>query len=154
MKVAQVLKKEIKIKMNTLKVTGDLAEVEKIRTFLRENLQLLNLSNDAYYLIELSLLEICINIARYAYPEDKGEISLKIWQQQGRLFFEIRDWGIPFNPRKSKKPNIEEIIMKGKKGGLGIFISRKLMDGFNYKRENKQNVLTMYKKIKINGAET
>ena len=154
MKVAQVLKKEIKIKMNTLKVTGDLAEVEKIRTFLRENLQLLNLSNDAYYLIELSLLEICINIARYAYPEDKGEISLKIWQQQGRLFFEIKDWGIPFNPRKSKKPNIEEIIMKGKKGGLGIFISRKLMDGFNYKRENKQNVLTMYKKIKINGAET
>jgi len=149
-----VLKKETKIKMNTLKVTGDLAEVEKIRTFLRGNLQVLNLSNNAYYLIELSLLEICINIVRYAYPEDKGEISLKIWQQQGRLFFEIRDWGIPFNPRKSKKPDIEEIIMKGKKGGLGIFISRKLMDGFDYKRKNKQNVLTMYKRIKIDGAET
>lgn len=149
-----MLKKETKIKMNTLKVTGDLAEVEKIRTFLRENLQALNLSDKAYYLIELSLLEICINIARYAYPGDKGEISLKIWQQQEKLFFEIRDWGIPFNPRKSKKPDIEEIIRKGKKGGLGIFISRKLMDGFDYKRENKQNVLTMYKRIKIDGAGT
>lgn len=149
-----MLKKETKIKMNTLKVTGDLAEVEKIRTFLRENLQALNLSDKAYYLIELSLLEICINIVRYAYPEDKGEISLKIWQQQEKLFFEIRDWGIPFNPRKSKKPDIEEIIRKGKKGGLGIFISRKLMDGFDYKRENKQNVLTMYKRIKIDGAGT
>lgn len=149
-----MLKKETKIKMNTLKVTGDLAEVEKIRTFLRENLHALDLSNNAYYLIELSLLEICINIVRYAYPEDMGEISLTIWQQQGRLFFEIRDWGIPFNPRKSKKPNIEEIIRKGKKGGLGIFISRKLMDGFDYKHENKQNVLTMYKRIKIDGAET
>ncbi|TET70012.1 MAG: ATP-binding protein [Candidatus Aminicenantes bacterium] len=149
-----MLKKETKIKMNTLKVTGDLAEVEKIRTFLRENLQALNLSDKAYYLIELSLLEICINIARYAYPEDKGEISLKIWQQQEKLFFEIRDWGIPFNPRKSRKPDIEEIIRKGKKGGLGIFISRNLMDGFDYKRENKQNVLTMYKRIKIDGAGT
>ena len=149
-----MLKKETKIKMNTLKVTGDLAEVEKIRTFLRENLQALNLSDKAYYLIELSLLEICINIVKYAYPEDKGEISLKIWQQQEKLFFEIRDWGIPFNPRKSKKPDIEEIIRKGKKGGLGIFISRNLMDGFDYKRENKQNVLTMYKKIKIDGART
>lgn len=147
-------KKETKIKMNTLKVTGDLAEVEKIRTFLRKNLQALNLSDRAYYLIELSLLEICINIVKYAYPEDKGEISLKIWQQQEKLFFEIRDWGIPFNPRKSKKPDIEEIIRKGKEGGLGIFISRKLMDGFDYKRENKQNVLTMYKRIKIDGAET
>ena len=147
-------KKETKIKMNTLKVTGDLAEVERIRTFLRENLQALNLSDKAYYLIELSLLEICINIARYAYPEDKGEISLKIWQQQEKLFFEIRDWGIPFNPRKTKKPDIEEIIRKGKKGGLGIFISRKLMDGFDYKRENNQNVLTMYKRIKIDGAGT
>jgi len=149
-----MLKKETKIKMNTLKVTGDLAEVEKIRTFLRENLQALNLSDKAYYLIELSLLEICINIVKYAYPEDKGEISLKIWQQQEKLFFEIRDWGIPFNPRKSRKPDIEEIIRKGKKGGLGIFISRNLMDGFDYKRENKQNVLTMYKRIKIDGAGT
>jgi serine/threonine-protein kinase RsbW len=134
--------------MNTLKITGGLAEAEKIRTFLRENLQALNLSDNAYYQIELSLLEICINIVRYAYPEDEGEISLKIWQQQEKLFFEIRDWGIPFNPRKSKKPDIEEIIRKGKKGGLGIFISRKLMDGFDYKRENEQNVLTMYKRIK------
>jgi anti-sigma regulatory factor (Ser/Thr protein kinase) len=149
-----VLKNEIKIKMDTLKVAGDLAEVEKIRTFLRENLQVLNLSSHAYYLIELSILEICINIIRYAYPEDNGEISLKIWQEQERLFFEIRDWGIPFNPKKSKKPNIEEIIMKGKKGGFGIFISRKLMDGFDYKRENKQNILTMYKRIKMNGAQT
>jgi len=148
MKVGYVLKKETEIKMNTLKITGDLAEVKKIRTFLIENLQELNLSENAYYQIELSLLEICINIARYAYPEDKGEISLKIWQQQEKLYFEIRDWGIPFNPRKSKKPDIEEIIRKGKKGGLGIFISRNLMDGFDYKRENKQNVLTMYKRIK------
>jgi serine/threonine-protein kinase RsbW len=134
--------------MNTLKITGGLAEAEKIRTFLRENLQALNLSDNTYYKIELSLLEICINIVRYAYSEDEGEISLKIWQQQEKLFFEIRDWGIPFNPRKSKKPDIEEIIRKGKKGGLGIFISRKLMDGFDYKRENEQNVLTMYKRIK------
>jgi anti-sigma regulatory factor (Ser/Thr protein kinase) len=30
-------------------------------------------------------------------------------------------------------------------GGLGIFLARKLMDGFLYRREDDQNVLVMYK---------
>ena len=138
--------------METLKVTSDLAEVEKIRRFLRKNLKGLNISDKDYYKIEVSLLEICINIVRYAYPQDKGEILLKTWQQEGKIFLEIIDWGIPFDPRKAKKPDIKKSIKNEKKGGLGIFISRKLMDGFDYKRENNQNILTMYKKLTKAGA--
>jgi anti-sigma regulatory factor (Ser/Thr protein kinase) len=34
-----------------------------------------------------------------------------------------------------------------KKGGLGVFLTRKLMDGFIYQRKNDQNVLTIHKII-------
>ena len=64
------------------------------------------------------------------------------------MFVEIRDWGVPFNPRGLEEPDIQEIIKSEKKGGLGVFLSRKLMDGFDYKREKDQNVLTIYKTIK------
>ncbi len=138
--------------MGTLRVISELSEIEKIRGFLREDLKGLNISAKDYYQIELSLLEICINIIRYAYPEDKGDICLTTWQQEGKIFLEIIDGGIPFDPRKAKEPDIKEGIKNKEKVGFGIILSRKLMDGFFYKRENNQNILTMYKKIKEAGT--
>jgi serine/threonine-protein kinase RsbW len=134
--------------MNTLSVRSDLSELNKIREFLKRNLQILNLSEEDYYIIELSLLEICINIIRYAYPEEEaGDIYLKTWQEGDRVFLEIRDNGIPFDPRHTKTPDIDEIMKTGKKGGLGVFLTRKLMDGFKYDREKDQNILTIYKSV-------
>lgn len=134
--------------MNCLSIQNDLSELEKVRDFLKKNLKGLKISEKDYYKIELSLLEICINIIRYAYPQDKGEIILKTWQEEGNVFLEVRDRGIPFDPRKRKIPDLKEILSSEEKGGLGILLSRRLMDGFDYKRENNENILTMYKKIK------
>jgi anti-sigma regulatory factor (Ser/Thr protein kinase) len=131
----------------SLKVKSELREIEKVRRFLQESLKELDLSEEAFYLIELSILEMCINIVRYAYPQDKGEISIKVWCRDGELFFEIKDWGIPFNPEESTEPNVQEMVDQKQIGGLGIFLSRKLMNGFRYRREKGQNILTMYKKI-------
>jgi anti-sigma regulatory factor (Ser/Thr protein kinase) len=133
--------------MNTLTVRSDLSELNKIRSFLKRNLSVLHLSDEDYYIIELSLLEICINIIRYAYPKKKGEIHLKTWEDKARIYLEIRDNGIPFDPRQTKKPDIAEIMKTGQKGGLGVFLTRKLMDGFAYQRRGDQNILTIYKRV-------
>jgi anti-sigma regulatory factor (Ser/Thr protein kinase) len=131
----------------SLRVKSELIEIEKVRIFLEETLKGLKLSEEAYYLIELSLLEMCINIIRYAYPEEKGDIFLKIWNQDERIFFEIRDWGIPFDPREAPEPDIQDMVNQGQTGGLGIFLSRQLMNGFEYRREDNQNILIMHKRI-------
>lgn len=138
--------------MKTLRITSDMAEVKKIRSFLIENIKNMDLSEKDYFIIELSLLEICINIIKYAYPQEKGEIFVKTWQEEKKIFLEIRDDGIPFDPRESESPDIEEIIENNKKGGFGIFLARKLMDGFDYKREKNQNILKMYKKLTKAGS--
>lgn len=139
-KIAGPMEKSITVK-------SDLIEIEKIRSFLEKTLKNLNLSEESFYLIELALLEMCINIVRYAYPKEKGDIFLRIWNQDEKIFFEIRDWGIPFDPRETKEPDIQKMVSQGQIGGLGIFLSRQLMNGFEYKREDNQNVLIMYKKI-------
>lgn len=135
------------LKTKTIKFTCNLSELDKIRIFLKKTLAGLNISDTDYYKIELSLLEICINVILYAYPQEKGDIVIKSWEHKGKIFLEIKDKGIPFDPRKAKKPDILEIIRKEKVGGFGIFLSRELMNGFDYKRENNQNILTMSKKI-------
>ncbi len=133
--------------MTKIIVKSDLSELNKIRFFIRKNIRLSEISKKEFYIIELSLLEICINIIRYAYPEKKGSIYLKTWQKENKFYFEIKDDGVPFNPTKVKKPDIKEIMNSRKKGGLGVYLTKKLMDGFSYKRKNDQNVLTIYKII-------
>ncbi len=133
--------------MESLKVPSELGSLEAIRGFLAENLKKIDLPETEYFKIELSVIEICTNIIKYAYPREQGEIALKIWHERERLFLEIRDSGIPFDPTNAKEPDIHEIIRKRKKGGLGIFLSRKFMDGFDYRREDRQNVLTVSKVI-------
>ncbi len=134
--------------MKTLKIKSELSELDRMRSFLKEYLDGLKISDKDYFKIELALLEICVNIMRYAYPQSNGDIQIKIWQDQGKMFFEIRDSGVPFDPRKLKEPDIEESIKKEQTGGLGVYLSRSLVDGFDYKRENDQNVLTISKNIK------
>lgn len=134
-------------RMKTLTVISDLAELNKIRAFLKANLSVLSISENDYYIIELSLLEICVNIIRYAYPEDRGEIHLKTWNDKDKFYLEISDDGIPFDPRQVEEPDLEKMISNGQHGGFGIFLARKLMDGFDYKRENDKNILTIYKTI-------
>jgi serine/threonine-protein kinase RsbW len=133
--------------VESLKVASELGSLEAIRDFLAEKLKRLDLPETEYFKIELSVIEICTNIIKYAYPREQGEIALKVWHERERLFLEIRDSGIRFDPTNAKEPDIHEIIRKRKKGGLGIFLSRKFMDGFVYRREAGQNVLTVSKVI-------
>ncbi len=132
--------------MKTLQVKNDLRELDRIRRFLRRGLRGLELSEEDVYKVELSLVEMCTNIMRYAYPGSKGEISIRTWHEDARLYLELRDGGVAFDPRTIKKPTMREMLSGERMGGLGIFLARRLMDGFDYRREDTQNILTMYKK--------
>jgi anti-sigma regulatory factor (Ser/Thr protein kinase) len=132
--------------MNTITVESRLHELDKVRAFLKKNLAGLDLSEEDIYKVELSLVEMCSNIMRYAYVQDKGEIAVSAWHEEGKFYLEVRDRGVPFDPRQVKRPTLEEMIGREQMGGLGIFLARKLMDGFIYRREGDQNVLIMYKK--------
>jgi serine/threonine-protein kinase RsbW len=135
--------------MNTLTVESELRELDKVRAFLKANLAGLDLNEEELYKVELSLVEMCSNIMRYAYPRKKGEIIVSAWHEGGKFYLEVRDNGVPFDPRQVKKPTLEEMISRDQMGGLGIFLARKLMDGFLYRREDDQNVLVMYKKAEV-----
>jgi anti-sigma regulatory factor (Ser/Thr protein kinase) len=132
--------------MKTLQVKSELRELDRIRQFVRRALGGLELSEEDVYKVELSLVEMCTNIIRYAYPGARGEISVRTWHEDARLYLELRDSGIAFDPRTIKKPSMREMLSGERMGGLGIFLARRLMDGFDYRREDDQNILTMYKK--------
>jgi serine/threonine-protein kinase RsbW len=132
--------------MKTLQVKSELRELVKVRKFLRRVLRGLDLTEEEIYKVELSLVEMCTNIVRYAYPESRGNIYLRTWHEDARLHLELRDDGVAFDPRTVRQPSMREMVSGERMGGLGIFLARRLMDEFDYRREDDQNVLTMSKK--------
>ncbi|MGB9907032.1 MAG: ATP-binding protein [Candidatus Saccharicenans sp.] len=137
----------------TLEVPSELKEIDRIRRFLKKNLKGLPVSEEEHYQIELALVEICLNIIHYAYPGGKGPIGIRFWTEGPDVYLEIRDSGLPFDPTSYRTPDLEELRRQQKVGGLGIYLSRKPMDGFTYRRKNDQNILLIHKRLARAGSE-
>lgn len=128
-----------------IKVRADLREVDRVLSLLRKALARWKIDEEDGFKIELSLYEICVNIILYAYPERRGALEIRFWAEANRFHIEVRDRGVPFDPRSLAPPDIRENIRTRKKGGLGVYLVRTLMDGFAYKRDKGVNILTVSK---------
>jgi serine/threonine-protein kinase RsbW len=133
--------------VNHLGIPADLSELDRVRRFLKDSLADMNLSEENGFKVELALVEMVVNIIRYAYPGGGGELAIEIRKDRHRVIIEIRDSGIPFDPCQAPKPDINEVVAAGRKGGLGIYLTREIMDECAYRRDGGQNVLTLVKKI-------
>jgi anti-sigma regulatory factor (Ser/Thr protein kinase) len=131
-----------------IRVAADLKEIDRVRDFLQDATADLPLSEQERLKVELALHEICVNIARYAYPRGrKGEMAVRIWRDADSLFIEVRDKGVPFNPIRKKNPDLLVKLRRGIPGGLGVYFFKTLMDGLSYRRAGGQNILTVRKAI-------
>ena len=52
-----------------------------------------------------------------------------------------------FNPLEEKEPDISLSLEERKIGGLGIFLTKKIMDNVEYKYQDNHNILTVSKKV-------
>ena len=97
----------------------------------------------------VAIEEVFVNIARYAYGEGTGDMTLGIrFDEASRIItFRMEDKGTPFDPLQKPDPDITLSAEDREIGGLGIFITKKTMDTVAYAYENSKNILTMTKKI-------
>jgi anti-sigma regulatory factor (Ser/Thr protein kinase) len=58
---------------------------------------------------------------------------------------ELRDQGMPFDPVRRQDPTKPESIQEATIGGLGIFMVKRSMDAFDYRREGDANIVTFRK---------
>lgn len=123
-------------------------ELNKIQGFVQEELEKHNCNNELIMKINLVIEEIFVNIASYAYKDNEGNCSLTIQNNKSNeITFIFEDEGIPFNPLERKDPNITLSAEEREIGGLGIFITKKIMDNIKYRYENNKNILILTKKI-------
>lgn len=126
---------------------ADIAALHDVLAFTEETLERARCSAELIMQINIAVEEIFVNIANYAYREEKGQMRLGIGTADGRAEFRFTDWGIPFDPTVRPDPDVSLPAEKREVGGLGIFMAKKIMDEVAYQRLDGKNILTMKRKI-------
>lgn len=120
--------------------------LDEVLEFAEKELTHLGCPEKMLVRILISVEELYLNIAKYAYGDMNGLMRLEIAREGtdgAKLVFS--DHGIPFDPLRHAAPDITQSVGERKIGGLGIYMVRSFMDAVNYKYENGQNILTVIK---------
>ena len=122
---------------------GDIAvAAERIDAFCSAR----GLSPETVFEVNLAVDELVTNTINYGY-DDGGEhrIEIALRFEGGTLVVEITDDGRAFDPLQAPEPDLGAPLEERAVGGLGIYLSRKLMDGIAYRREDGRNIVTLMK---------
>ncbi len=98
-------------------------------------------------LIEVSLEELFVNIASYAYPKGGGWAEIRACVEDGVGSITLIDGGIPYSPLAKPDPDVTLSAEDRQIGGLGIYMVKKKMDELTYERRDDKNVLTIRKRL-------
>ena len=89
--------------------------------------------------------EACSNIIKHAYKGEEGDIDFEVQVREKGLYITIIDHGKSFNWKAFRTPNLNHYVDIGKKGGLGVWIIRKLTDKSDYQVTERGNELLLVK---------
>ena len=120
----------------------------EVRDFVGEAARAFGFSEEDAANIVLAVDEACTNIIKHAYQyaTDK-EIEVTIHQDKRSFEIRIFDNGRSFDPSIIRQPDLKEHIGHRKRGGLGVYMLKRLMDKveYNFHRGKRNEVrLTKY----------
>ena len=129
-----------------LTLKNDLADLEKLQSFVEEIRKGLFVSKKCLFETNLALEEAFSNVLSYGFNKHTDHfIKITITSAQGVLNIRVEDDGKPFNPLEAKEPTLQYDIENCEIGGLGIHLIKHFMGDIRYERYQNKNVLTMKK---------
>ena len=148
--------------MSSVQLTGVPSELTKAQKFLAQWWADKRLSDEERFPFDLALEELFVNVASYSHDETGAPCCVEVALAQGAAGREgskgisqevvcliIRDNGPAFDPVTMETPDLDESIQTRVIGGLGIHLTRSVMDSINYEYKDGRNQVSVAKKINI-----
>ena len=129
-------------------LTNDVADVDGLTAFVKDYCARLEMDGKTTAGIRLALEETVVNVMNYAYPEgETGTIQILADSNHREVRFTVIDSGKPFDPTTVLEADTTLDAMNRPIGGLGVLLTRKLMDSVSYCRYDEKNILSLTKTI-------
>ncbi len=119
----------------------------EVREFVSEAARQFGFGDEDVANIVLAVDEACTNIIKHAYQyaPDK-EILVSIVRNNGSFEVKIKDNGKNFDPNELRPPDLKQNLSHHRRGGLGVYLMKKLMDKVEYHfTEGKSNEVSLVK---------
>ena len=99
--------------------------------------------------IDVIVEEVFVNIAHYAYGTERGKAAVRaeISEKPPVVTITFADRGMPYDPLAREDPDVTLPAEQRQIGGLGIYMTKKMMDEVRYEYRDGQNILTLKKKL-------
>jgi serine/threonine-protein kinase RsbW len=105
-----------------------------VRQFVAEAAKAFGFSDEDSSKIVLAVDEACTNIIKHAYHGAPDQnITITIVREKDRFEVRISDEGKSFDPKTLRPLNLKEHLTKYRRGGLGVYLIKSLMDEVEYR---------------------
>lgn len=94
--------------------------------------------------MSVALDEMYSNVVNYS---GATEASVEIIINDDRIEIVIIDNGIEYNPLLKEDPDVTLSAEERPIGGLGIYMTKKMMDSIEYEYINKRNIVKLVKRV-------
>ncbi|MDD5143811.1 ATP-binding protein [Methanoregula sp.] len=131
-----------------LSIRSDINEIPRVSDLIESVMQGHQFPDEDILDTQLAVEEVVTNVIMHGYGEAGGEIlvSLSYHEDESAMEIRVEDSAEPFDPLSLPEPDISLGIDDRKIGGLGIFLTRQVMDDIQYRYEDNKNVLILKKK--------
>jgi anti-sigma regulatory factor (Ser/Thr protein kinase) len=127
------------------KVPADINYLGEMRDFITHVGRKYGVSERIINAFKLAIDEAATNIIRHAYRDWDGFITVRMIVRNNNVTVSLIDQGHTFDLRKVRDPDLQRYVQIGKKGGLGIFIIRRVIDDIDYRKTIEGNELRLTK---------
>ena len=135
--------------VNELEIEAQVENLNEVQQFVEEKLGNIDCPPKPMMQIMLAVEEIFVNIAHYAYAPSRGNatVRVEVTEEPVEVSITFIDNGVPYDPLKKEDPDISIPASERAIGGLGVFLTKQLMDDVIYEYRDGHNILTLKKNI-------
>ena len=133
--------------MKSLTIVAEQEALETVQEFVDGILEEAECPMKTQFQINVAVEEIFVNIASYAYLPGTGtaQIDVVLPKEGSSVTVIFRDHGVPFDPLAKEDADTSAEALMTRTGGLGILMTKKMMDEVAYEFCDGMNVLTIRK---------
>jgi anti-sigma regulatory factor (Ser/Thr protein kinase) len=136
----------------SIEIPNSLDQLSGVRKWLKDGMDEANFPSALANQVMVAVDEAVSNVIEHAFPDIKpgtGQVRIRQVVSEDSFRIELEDDGMRnYDPRTAANVLIEEHVAAGKRGGLGIFLMRRIMDVVDYHSEaGRFNRLTLIKYV-------
>jgi serine/threonine-protein kinase RsbW len=134
-------------KVVSLRVAADVEQLAAIRAFVEQHARALSIDPFEIYDLVLAVNEVATNIVVHGYRGQAGTIEIEMRPRGNALEICLRDQAPLFDPTRHPEPDLTLPLHKRPLGGMGVHVTRELMDELRYRvTPEGGNELTLVKR--------